>query len=241
MRVRLALERASPEELAALLEHALARAGAPKLMSAEVRATLCDHAQGNPRTLMNMAGELLALTVSREARQIDEQLFFETFAAPSPPSLALELHARAARPSRCSSRRHRAKRRPRPAPWTSASSPHSRTPLDRCPSTNCAHAAACATPRSTNDSPLSPRRTASAHPRRLSARRPRLSGLSPPLATNLATADTAALRSVLGRLVVLGLAAQPFAMLLRAPLMERRLGEDPVWWQGPGCPHACGN
>jgi len=83
MRVRLALERASPEELAALLEHALARAGAPKLMSSEVRATLCDHAQGNPRALMNMAGELLALAASREARHIDEQLFFETFAAPS--------------------------------------------------------------------------------------------------------------------------------------------------------------
>jgi hypothetical protein len=32
---------------------------------------------------MNMAGELLALAASREARQIDEQLFFETFAAPS--------------------------------------------------------------------------------------------------------------------------------------------------------------
>jgi hypothetical protein len=59
------------------------RAGAPKLMSAEVQATLCDHAQGSPRALMNMAGELLALAASREARQIDEQLFFETFAAPS--------------------------------------------------------------------------------------------------------------------------------------------------------------
>jgi type II secretory pathway predicted ATPase ExeA len=83
MRVRLLLERASPEELRELLVHALGRAGAPKLMTAELIATLCDHAQGNPRALMNMAGELLALAAQREARHIDEQLFFEAFAAPT--------------------------------------------------------------------------------------------------------------------------------------------------------------
>jgi type II secretory pathway predicted ATPase ExeA len=83
MRVRLVLERASPEELRELLAHALAKTGAPKLMTTELIATLCDHAQGNPRALMNMAGELLAVAAQREARHIDEQLFFETFAAPS--------------------------------------------------------------------------------------------------------------------------------------------------------------
>ncbi|MGH8142881.1 MAG: ExeA family protein [Steroidobacteraceae bacterium] len=83
MRVRLALDRASPEELRECLTHALTRAGAPKLMSAELIATLCDHAQGNLRALMNMAGELLALAAQREARSIDEQLFFETFTAPA--------------------------------------------------------------------------------------------------------------------------------------------------------------
>jgi len=82
MRVRLVLERASPEELRALITHALGRAGAPKLMSAELIVTLADHAQGNPRSLMNMAGELLALAAQREARHIDEKLFFDTFAAP---------------------------------------------------------------------------------------------------------------------------------------------------------------
>jgi hypothetical protein len=30
---------------------------------------------------MNMAGELLTVAAQREARQIDEQLFFETFTA----------------------------------------------------------------------------------------------------------------------------------------------------------------
>ena len=56
-------------------------------MTAELIATLCDHAQGNLRALMNMAGELLALAAQREAPQIDEKLFFELFATPSPTQL----------------------------------------------------------------------------------------------------------------------------------------------------------
>ena len=83
MRVRLALERNTAEELQSCLQHAMAKAGAPKLMTPELLATICDHAQGNPRALMNMAGELLALAAQREARQIDEQLFLETFATPT--------------------------------------------------------------------------------------------------------------------------------------------------------------
>jgi general secretion pathway protein A len=81
MRVRLALERASPDELQEHLRHALHKAGAVKLMTPELIATLCDHAQGNLRALMNMAGELLASAAQREARQIDEKLFLETYAA----------------------------------------------------------------------------------------------------------------------------------------------------------------
>jgi type II secretory pathway predicted ATPase ExeA len=83
IRVRLALERSTPEELRECLLHALTKAGAPKLMSPEVVTALSEHAQGNLRALMNMAGELLALAAQREARQIDEQLFFETVTAPS--------------------------------------------------------------------------------------------------------------------------------------------------------------
>ena len=82
MRVRLGLERASPQELQECLEHALQKAGAVKLMTPELIATLCDHAQGNPRALMNIAGELLAVAAQCEARQIDEKLFLETCATP---------------------------------------------------------------------------------------------------------------------------------------------------------------
>ena len=88
MRVRLALERVTAAELQDCLQHALARAGAAKLMSPEVMVTLCDHAAGNHRALMNMAGELLAVAAQREARQIDEKLFLETFTPPPPPSAA---------------------------------------------------------------------------------------------------------------------------------------------------------
>jgi len=84
MRVRLALERATAEELQDCLKHALAKAGAAKLMTPELIATLCDHATGNHRALMNMAGELLAVAAQREARQIDEKLFLETFSTPPP-------------------------------------------------------------------------------------------------------------------------------------------------------------
>ena len=85
MRVRLALERATPDELQELLVHALQKAGAVKLMTPELIATLADHAQGNPRALMNIAGELLDVAAQREARHIDEKLFLEMCAAPPVP------------------------------------------------------------------------------------------------------------------------------------------------------------
>ena len=84
MRVRLALERATPDELVELLQHGLQKAGAVKLMTPELIATLADHAQGNPRALMIIAGELLAVAAQREARQIDEKLFLEICAPPAP-------------------------------------------------------------------------------------------------------------------------------------------------------------
>ena len=84
VRVRLPLDRATPEELAETLRHAMAKAGAPKLMTPELVATLCDHASGNHRALMIMADELLAVAAQREARHLDEKLFLETFAAPAP-------------------------------------------------------------------------------------------------------------------------------------------------------------
>ena len=88
IRVRSVLERATPDELQDCLRCALQQAGAPKLMTAELIATLCDHAQGNLRALMNMAGELLSIAAQQEARQIDEKLFLQTYAQPAESKVA---------------------------------------------------------------------------------------------------------------------------------------------------------
>src|SRR5262250_3674984 len=88
IRVRLALERASPEELQECLKCALLKAGAPKLMTAELISALCDHAQGNLRALMNMGSELLSIAAEREVLQIDEKLFLEAYAQPAPERVA---------------------------------------------------------------------------------------------------------------------------------------------------------
>jgi general secretion pathway protein A len=84
MRVRLTLERMAPLDLQACLRHAIQQAGAPALMTKEVISALCDHAQGNLRSLMIMADELLAAAAQREAPHIDEKLLFEVCAAATP-------------------------------------------------------------------------------------------------------------------------------------------------------------
>jgi general secretion pathway protein A len=82
IRLKLLLERASPAELEECLRHALSQAGAPKLMTNELIAALCEHAAGNLRALMIMANELLAAGAQRDVRQLDEKLFLESFSVP---------------------------------------------------------------------------------------------------------------------------------------------------------------
>ena len=79
IRTRLCTESASREELSGLLSHALAKAGNPTLMTPELRDTLVDHAIGNYRLLMTMAGELLAYGMVHEVAQLDEKLYLEVF------------------------------------------------------------------------------------------------------------------------------------------------------------------
>jgi type II secretory pathway predicted ATPase ExeA len=88
MRVKLNLDRATPDELAQCLHHCMAKAGAAKLMTPELVATLCEHAAGNYRTLMTMAQDLLATGAQREVKQLDEKLFFDTYtpAKAEPPT-----------------------------------------------------------------------------------------------------------------------------------------------------------
>ncbi len=80
IRTRLLLEQASKSELSDCLTHLLKTAGAVKLMSPELIDTLCDHAVGNYRAVVNMASELLAVAARRGLEQLDEKLYFEVYA-----------------------------------------------------------------------------------------------------------------------------------------------------------------
>lgn len=87
IRARLTLDYLSPKELLDWLQHALAQAGHPTLMTAEVMTTLTEHAAGNLRVLATMANELLAMAARRDLPQIDQKLYFEVFASPKRPKL----------------------------------------------------------------------------------------------------------------------------------------------------------
>ena len=79
IRTRLVLDYASQEELRNILRHALKKAGAPKLLTENLQEVLVDHAAGNYRVLMTMAGELLMAACERELPAIDEKLYLELF------------------------------------------------------------------------------------------------------------------------------------------------------------------
>jgi general secretion pathway protein A len=82
IRTHVQLEAATPSELSDLLRHVVAAAGNAQLMTPAVFTALAEHAAGNARTLTTMAHELLVAAAERDARQIDEKLFFEIFALP---------------------------------------------------------------------------------------------------------------------------------------------------------------
>jgi type II secretory pathway predicted ATPase ExeA len=83
IRVRMLLQPASTQELLDCLRHALAQAGNPQLMTQELMTTLCEHAAGNYRILMTLAGELLDTATQRELGQLDEKLYLEIFSVPT--------------------------------------------------------------------------------------------------------------------------------------------------------------
>jgi general secretion pathway protein A len=79
IRMRLAMDYATSEELRTCLTHLFEAAGNPTLMTEALVNTLADHAAGNYRTLTNMAGHLLMIAVERKLPQLDEKLYFEVF------------------------------------------------------------------------------------------------------------------------------------------------------------------
>ena len=86
IRSRLRTEALPPHQLLACLNHLLQTAGNPKLLSPSLLQTLCEHAAGNLRLLMNLANDLLAAAARQEREQLDEKLFFEVFALDPKPA-----------------------------------------------------------------------------------------------------------------------------------------------------------
>lgn len=80
IRLRLAMDYATGEELNACLNHLLEQAGNPTLMTEALKSTICDHAGGNYRTMTTIAANLLTVALERDLRQLDEKLYFEVFA-----------------------------------------------------------------------------------------------------------------------------------------------------------------
>ena len=96
IRTRLNMEYASREQLLALLKHVIHAAGNAKLMSEPLMHTLSEHAAGNYRLIMSMAGELLVEALAREQTQLDEKLYLEVFEVPTHASESKKSTRRAA-------------------------------------------------------------------------------------------------------------------------------------------------
>lgn len=82
IRVRLSTDFAEPEVLAAYLEHTHNQAGNPRLMTKGLITTLSKHSAGNFRVLTTMANQLLIAGFKNEVKQLDEQLYLQTFSTP---------------------------------------------------------------------------------------------------------------------------------------------------------------
>lgn len=83
IRTRLTTEYVAREDLMACLQHLLQSAGNATLMSETLMQTLCEHALGNYRVLVNMADELLSTAAEKELTHLDEKLYLQCFGAPT--------------------------------------------------------------------------------------------------------------------------------------------------------------
>lgn len=86
IRTRLRADPLTSQQLLQCLQHLLKSAGNPKLLSQPLVQTLCEHAAGNLRLLMNMGNDLLNEALQQERDQLDERLFFEVFALDPKPT-----------------------------------------------------------------------------------------------------------------------------------------------------------
>lgn len=84
IKTRFRAEPASRDELAALLEARVTAAGNSSLMTPELVQVLAERSLGNPRALLNLAGELLVAAMARDLRVLDEKLLFDLYPTHDP-------------------------------------------------------------------------------------------------------------------------------------------------------------
>lgn len=79
IRARLLLEPAPARDLGEMLRHVTEQAGNSKLITTELMTTLSDQSLGVPRTMMQMAHDLLLAGVEKERGNLDEKLYLDLF------------------------------------------------------------------------------------------------------------------------------------------------------------------
>ncbi len=79
IKIRHHLDKRPQTELANILSEVIKQAGSPELMTSLLVQTLAEHAMGNLRAMMIMANELLTHASESGLRQLDENLFFDTY------------------------------------------------------------------------------------------------------------------------------------------------------------------
>jgi type II secretory pathway predicted ATPase ExeA len=86
IRARLRTESLAAADLLKCLQHLLEAAGNARLLTTGLQQTLCEHAAGNLRLLMNMANELLATACSQNVETLDEKLYLQVFSPEPKPA-----------------------------------------------------------------------------------------------------------------------------------------------------------
>ena len=86
IRTRLRTESLPAADLLQGLQHLLAAAGNARLMTAGLQQTLCEHAAGNLRLLLNMANDLLVTACNLKLETLDDKLYLQVFAPEPKPA-----------------------------------------------------------------------------------------------------------------------------------------------------------
>lgn len=97
VRTRLYLGQRAVADLRLFLDHLLDVSGAPALMTQALKETVIAHCGGNLRMLVGLCDELLANAAINEKKQLDEQLYFDTFGKSVPTGTSSSNRKRARR------------------------------------------------------------------------------------------------------------------------------------------------